>query len=554
MNQKEITKLIEKNPDITDILENIKKTNYILENNLTPKVIGLISGTYENQIFLENRFKQTNLFKSSYIFSTLEEIRKQNFLGTLAFYQKLKKLNIDISDDVILCGMVFGKGERLYPITNALRNMKPSMLTAKSIEINNKILEETLIETAVKYFTLVSYYLKENKFYGILDKWGDEIQIPGIDLFKNNQDLSDVDLIKIVSEQIVNETTAKEKDWVSYDENNNLLRQIPRRPIKKFDKLFEQKLVKKNNENQYVCGVSLGPVAISYRLLETATIIFKEEIEKPGVYFDFDPYLIMALCLANEKNGRNLWELERDEKINKLDKMMIQNQFGKDFFDKILSLKNEFEKTHNKKLNLKILDFKEVYWADLGLHNKMREYFMSLKEKSRFGFITREISNIPHITDKNENRIINSNINKTKITNSVIINSNIKSGIIKDSVIINSNYNKADINNSFTIGDRAFSLKAESDSGSVKTISKDHIHIPEKHRHVSIPLTEGITHFKVSEDDDLRKINNLETPIRENPKSFRQLYQDVFLISQEDSEKSILELEKEILDKIESED
>ncbi|MEM0465540.1 MAG: hypothetical protein QXW97_02455 [Candidatus Pacearchaeota archaeon] len=548
-NEKE--KLIKIYPELCDILNNIKKVDEILEKDLSPKIIGLISGTEENRIFLEKRFKETKIFKSSFIFSTIEEIRKQNFLGTLVFYKKLESLPIIFKDDVVLCGMVFGKGERLMPITNAFRNMKPAMFTPKIIQINNKMYQETLIESAMKYFTLVSFYLKEKGFRGILNKWGDEIQIPAVDLFKENVDYSDTDIIKVVSEQIVDETTAKEKDWVGYDKNNNLLRQIPRRPIEEFEKLYNQGIVKKNEKGQYICGVSLGPVAVSYRFLEIAKEVFADEIEKYGCYFDFDPYFIMAIALTQEKNSRELWEKERDKKINELDKMMVNNHYGKDFFDKILSLKKEFEKKYNKKLKMKTLNFGKVYWADLGLHNRMREYFMSLRELTRDGLIAREISGIPQEADENNNRIVNSELGDVEIKNSVIINSKINKGKIIDSVIINGKFHRAELNNSFSINDRSYSIKSEKYSGSIRTISMNHIDVPEKSRHVSIPLKEGIFHFIVSEEDDLRNEYFLSNPIRNNDRSFRKLYEDVFLISYEESEKIRLEFEKKIIEKIE---
>ena len=542
--------LLQKYPEIADILKNIKKNQEIIDNDLTPGIIGLITGSEENRKYLEKRFQRSNIFKSSKIFSTHEEMRKSNFLGTLLFYNKLKRTFLDIKDDVILCGMVFGKGERISPITHALRNMKPIIPIAKTIKIKDRLEQEILIETALRYFSLVSHYLKERGFKGILDKWGDEIQIPGIDLFSNHEDLTDCDLIKVVSEQIVNPQNSKEKDWVSYDDKNNLLRQIPRRPIEEFDKLFDSGLVRKNEKGEYICGVSLGPVAVSYRLLDLACEIFKEEIDKKGVYFDFDPYLIMALALTQSKDGKIFFENERDKKIDELDNMIIKNQYGNNFYDKVKYLKEEFERRYNKKLIMKVLNFGKVYWGDFGQHKAMREYFMGLKEESREGYISRLIAGIPEEKDEFGNRIVDSIIGDVYIRDSVIVNSRIEKGIIIDSVVINGIYYKAELTNSFSVGDKAYSIKINKHSGSINTLCLDHITVPENHRHVSVALKDGVKHFIIDEDNDLRCELNMNHPVCLNDRSFRSLYKDVEDITTEESEEITFSIEGQLIEKI----
>lgn len=553
MGSEELENLLKLHPELLSILNNIQKTKEILDNNLGPKIIGLISGNEEDRLFLEERFNQTKIFGAgSKIVSVREETRKGNFLGTLLFYKKLKEfdyLNMLLKDKTVLCGMVFGKGERLSPITHAFDNMKPSMPTFNSIKVSDRIIQETTIESALRFFSLVSSYLESKGFSGILDKWGDEIQIPGREFsYQKNDSFKEYDIIKMVSEQTVNPDNAKEKDWVGYDEDNNMTMQIPRRPIEKFQELAEKGLVKVKNRN-YVCGISLGPVAISYRLLDISLEVFKDELETKGVYFDFDPYFLMALTLANKQNGRIEWEKARDNGINKLDEMMIKNKYGFDFFSKVKSIIDIYEKNYLKKLIVKVVDLDNLYWADIGQHKSMRETFMSLKENTREGFISRQIAQIPHEKDINGNIIVNSVIGKNvSITNSVIINSRINKGMINDSVIIDCHYHHADINNSFTVSDRVFKIKSHKNSGSIRSLSNRELIIPESSRHVTIILPEGSFSFTVEEKHDLRNEQNMAFPVNNNKYSFRELYDLVSKHQRKELNEKREKLEKEILD------
>lgn len=532
--------------NLNKILENIKKTQEILKFGKGPKIIGFISGNESDRKYLNTRFNRTQIFNDAEIISVLEETRKGNFLGTLCFYKELENLNIPLDDKIILCGFVFGKGERLFPITNTLKNMKACMPTAKSIKKENFLEQEILIEGALKFFSLITNYLDNKGFKGIVNKWGDEIQVPGNDLESLNVDYNDADIVKFISEQTVTADTAKNKDWNSYDNEGNLTRQIPRRPIEEFEKLYQKGVVKKNEKGEYVCGISTGSVAISHKLIKVASEILEDEIEKNGTYFDFDPYFLMALPLTNEPDGREIWEQERDEKINELDNMMIPNKYGDDFFDKITNIRKIFENRYGK-LKLKIFDLGPLYWADLGLHKAMRKNFMNLLKDDSEGFISREIAEIPHNKDENGNRIINSKIGKTIIENSIIINSKIVKGNIKNSIVIDGIYYNVDLNKSFTISDRAFSLKAEENSGSIKTISSEHITIQQGTRHVSIPLRERNLNFTVDEEEDLRDKTKLSIPIKNNEISFRELGEIIDKIDFEEFQESREKAEKKVI-------
>jgi hypothetical protein len=542
-------KLILENPELGIVLDNIKKNQGILESGKGPAIVGLISGNINHKKYLDDRFNKTKIFHGK-ILSVLEETRKGNFLGTLNFYDNLKKSGLDFKDRVVLCGMVFGKGERLYPITNVLKNIKPSMPTPKTVVTEEGIDQETIIESALRYFSLTSSFLEEKGFRGILNKWGDEIQIPVVDLSLNNADFKNTDVVRFVSEMVVTPYYAANKEWVAYDKDNNFTRQITRRPIEEFEELHREGIVEKNDDGSYVCGANLGPVAVSYEFLEIALEIFKEELEREGFYFDFDPYFLCALPLVMEENGREIWNKERKEEREKINKMIIPNEYGEDLFGKLQSFVKKFEEVYDRSLNMKVVNLGDTYWADFGLHKTLRKNFMDLLEDTKEGFIGREIAGIGHIRDENGNIIVNSDLGGADVKNSVIINSKILSGRVSESVIVDSLFKDVDFSKSFSIGDRVVTMKSREGGGSVKTLSKDPVVVEEKIRCVSVPLKEGVFCFKVHEEEDLRDINKLEKAILNNKISFRDLWKAVDEMGFEEHEELRKRVEKEVLEYI----
>jgi len=80
---------------------------------------------------------------------------------------------------------------------------------------------------------------------------------------------------------------------------------------------LEKRGIKPKSDGKYYAGVSMGPVAVSYDVLEIALEVFKDEMMAEDVYLDFDPYFLMALAM---KDDRDAWESleEKSDQIGTL--------------------------------------------------------------------------------------------------------------------------------------------------------------------------------------------------------------------------------------------
>jgi len=278
-----------------------------------------------------------------------EKTREGNFLGTLLAYKKIKKILFSEAVEqgvpnpeqatkeklhamVVLVGMIFGQGERMSPYTQLRAVKKPSIdSTSPKYGEDETVTESELsaIEEAMLYFTPVAAYLKAGGWTGFLDKWGDETEIPSVDiqrLIGSGVTFEGFDIIKVVqvmTKEQISEEHAIEKDWVLADKNGNMLAQIARagkvdNPVDVlWDKITETARGLGLEEGEFQVGVSLGPAGLSFEVLDIAEKVFEEEIHRDGIYFDFDPYLLMAVAMKGDE-AAFLSELKQDTKLQDL--------------------------------------------------------------------------------------------------------------------------------------------------------------------------------------------------------------------------------------------
>ncbi|MBF0252572.1 MAG: hypothetical protein HQL29_02035 [Candidatus Omnitrophica bacterium] len=515
-----------KNGRIDNILGNVALTkSYILNSNNVKNIV-LVSGTEMERVFWMNRFKASskllfNKNNSTNIFSFEEKIgnkcRQGNFLGTLLAYNFFKKEavrnGIKYEDTTAIFGMIFGSGKRLSPFTQILRNCKPSISAAcGTMEI-----EESLM-----YIAPLVKYLEKGGFKGVLDKWGDETQIASVslDITKlSGCEFQDFDIIKFVEKSEVNEHKAMYYDWVVCDGDDNLAAMVSRVPGSVADRGGCAGVLR--NERDRVLadvrggsfGVSLGPVAVSYRLLEVFCEVFHDEILKEGIILDFDPYLLMALTF---KGNKKEWEkVSRDCSVPGL-------------FEKAENVKKIYTEKYGKEPAIKVFDLgKDIFWMDMGNHTNMRKKYMLLNENTPEGDIARSIEGIGSQRDDRGNIIINSFIfDGTYLEGSIVIDSKVTgSGKIKNSVIKNSSFKDVDFNGAFAI-DSHRSGHTELAEGAGLYFSfggnSDDLVLEEGMRQGTLLTENGPVDMMVSEKIDLKDKNNYEKKILNNTISFKE--------------------------------
>ncbi|MBF0217105.1 MAG: hypothetical protein HQL30_08945 [Candidatus Omnitrophica bacterium] len=556
---------------IKNILANIDLAKRNIRENRNIRDVVLVLGNEKDRNYWEKRLALTscNVFNADgkTRITALEEklgekTRQGNFLGTLLAYSRHKDIqnpnpnheprlssvalakegttpvlrsfseggNHDLNK-VILMGMLFGKGERISPFSQIECGCK-SAIASVSIPDKEKIGYRMLseIEEALMYFSPVAKYLEEGGFEGILNKWGDETEIPSIDLAQGASlegKYAAYDIVKFISRVRVTGSLAANKDWVAYDSNNTLITQIARADKNELIRRLEQSGIERSDDGEYYAGVSLGPVALSYRFLDVALEVFSEDMDKTGVFYDFDPYLIMAFALGADNKK---WErmVSDDPKLNALagPRGMVP-----DLYDKVRKTAAVFRERHGRELTVRVIDLGDnVFWTDIGQHDRMREKYLALTEDTEFGKIARKIEGLDDKRDENGNIVVNSEISPDMaVRDSVVINSrllgkgSIRSSVIKDSLLNNSEMFRA-----FSVlCHRTGNTVLKENSGIYRSLgcSLDGLLLEPGMRHGTLLSPRGPIDMSVSETSDLRdKEKNYDNPVFGNPISFGEAY------------------------------
>jgi len=571
------------------ILSNIALARENIAKSANAKTVVMVTSTDEDRARWQKRLEDTSPYifnrdGGTFVLSLREKIggklRTGNFLGTLLAYSRLKEVAAasgkDIRDTVSLMGMILGRGERISPFTQIEGNSKPAIISSapRIPEIKKRILV-TEVEEALMYFSPVAKYLEKGGFRGVLNKWGDETQIPSIDISEDpDKDSFSYDIIKFVSVVKMTDELAEQKDWVVFDGDDNIVAQLSRNKksvlIKEL-KQYEGRGTK--DEGQRMSGVSpafakatagkrptshvprptshgisLGPVAVSYDFLDIALEVFDNDIKKEGVSLDFDPYLIAAFAVDGD--------IEKWDDLLRSDPAMrfVAGPKGMipDLFEKAGKIKDVFKEKKGRDLRMKVIDLGEgIFWADIGQHKAMREKYLALADDGPTGTVTREIERVPHVRDNNGNIIVDSHIGPSvDIKDSVVIGSTVNSGKIRKSVIKESVLGEVDMNGAFAVlCYRAGRTILKTGSGIYRSLGKaaETLVLDKGMRHGTFISHAGHFDMKVSEDTDLRdRKKNYETPVFGNKLSFRDAYEMMAGVS----ERELEELRRSYIDEI----
>ena len=533
--------------------KNIQLARKLSDQSKSVKLVALVSGSdadcrnWKSRMdliapYIFNRDKSTMVL--SMVERTGKKTREGNFLGTLLAYRNIKEASLkseySYREHVSLIGMVFGRGERMSPVTQAEGDCKPAIkVTPALIDIDGKNEALTAIEEALLYFSPVAKCLENRGFRGVLNKWGDETQIPSVDLSSgtcNGDDLADYDVIKMVSVMEITDELARQKDWVVFDEKNDMLAQVSRGDKNVLIGQLKKLGVKPREDGKFYAGVSLGPVAVSYNVLDVALEVFGKEVEEDGIHFDFDPYFLMALAM--EASAAEEWykRAEDDPGLKETTDMIP------DFFEKVQTLKELFAEKNGRGLKFKVVDIgKDTYWSDIGQHSAMRAKYLSLNANDEKGSLAREIANISSDRDADGNIIINSKIaGGVSIKNSVIVNAAISgNGGIDGCVILDSEFCDIDASGAFAVrSKRTGKTVLKEKSGLYNSLGSDDLVVEEAMRHVSVLTSSGKVDLRVKEDTNLRdKDNTYNVPIFDNDLSFEDAYKEMFGLDIEELER-----------------
>lgn len=415
----------------------IRANQQIVQSNSGPRLVTVVSGSEADHQYWQDRFVRArqDIFRadgSTQILSVCEGTRKGNFLGTLNAWAETQR-QIDTLPDLALMSMVFGKGKRFSPFTQATGNRKPAFLTPKHLQTADTY--ATTADISNLYANRWLQHLERGGFRGLVVKWGDEAIIPGIEW--GWEDFSQVDAVRFVWKTEITDNLAREKDWVAIDARTNLMAfQFSRQEAD----LLRSRLASLPSD-EVVVGVNLGSLAVSYDFLEAALEVFAADVADPHLWNDWDPYTWIALCCRDEAQWQG--ELDHEARLGKTGLRDLTARYP-DFFGKTQRLRQTLEARTGRPLAIGILDFGDAFWMDLGLHVTLRTSMESMTTDSDRGKAARELFGIPHERDSRGNIIVGSQLPEgMDVRDSVIIDTVITdaASIIHKAVVVGGRHN-----------------------------------------------------------------------------------------------------------------
>lgn len=501
---------------------NIRKYHAIIEQNLGPRVVNIVSGSQADQLYWQDRLQKTrqDIFRAdgeTMVFSSLEKTRKGNFLGSINAWEALREaMHGQDFPAVMLMNMVFGQGTRLSPFTQALSNRKPAFPTPKCSS-NGEIYLSTA-DAAAMSATLWLRHLEAGGFKGMVIKWGDEAVIPGKIWEEGSNQYQDVDGLRFVWQTEPNEDLAREKEWVQFDaETRQMTYQFTRQGLAGLQKRLS------GSGKERCIGVNLGSLGISYRLMEAAKEIFSEDIRDESKWVDWDPYTWIALACKSETDWRA--EAAFEERIGKRGIRELEMRLP-DFYVKIKRVRQLFRERYGRPPMIKVLDFGQPYWMDWGLHLSLRRSLEAMTTDSDQGAASRELFSLPQERDHRGNIILRSEVpSDADIRNSLVIDSIItdSQSIINKGIVVAGRHRLLDIAEGgsalFCAADRM--LLNGPNAIAFKWCGEE-TKLDEGDRRTNLYLTDGVVEMCTNESQTNYDGENYSQPIMGNPISFKE--------------------------------
>jgi len=413
--------------------------------------------------------------------------------------------------------MVFGKGKRLSPFTQALGNCKAAIPTPYVSPTSGESLRGGDLSSL--YARSWMDTIERAGFRGVVVKWGDEAMIPGIEWELGADAFADVDAIRFVWQTEPDETLAREKEWVVLDGSTGLMvTQYPRENLAAIQGRRERL-----GRRSLAMGVNLGSFAISYPLLDAALEVFGEDVADPARAVDWDPYGWLALNSADGAEWED--ELAHEAAAGRSGMAAFCRRYPS-FFGQMHEVRARVQDRTGRPLRVGVLDFGECFWVDMGLHSRLRESLEQLTSREPAGAVTRALFGITQPPDECGNIVVNSSLPPgADVRGSVIVNSQIADprSVIHDGVIVGGKHGRVSMPEggvalfcaldalTFT-GPRAVALRSVGDSVTLGEGGR-HTVLFSPDRQAPLSGSESITSYDGPAYDD---------PLPDNPLSYAE--------------------------------
>lgn len=514
---------------ITNWQQNILTYRSLIDQNLGPNVVNIVSGSLPDQAYWQERLEKTrrDVFRAdgeTKIISSLERTRKGNFLGSINAWMAVKSaLGGQELPPVMLMNMVFGLGKRLSPFTQALTNRKPAFPTPMRSSAGEIYL--STVDAASMSATLWLHHLEANGFKGIVIKWGDEAIIPGKIWEDGSPKYQDVDGIRFIWKTEPTEDLAREKEWVEFNAHSfQMTCQYTRQPL---EGLRERILA---GGPDHLIGVNLGSLGISYHLMEVAQEVFQGDVREENKWVDWDPYTWIALTCQTETEWRA--EAALEDQSGKTGIRDLEKRLP-DFYPKIEHMRSLFKNRFGRYPMIKVLDFGTPYWMDWGLHLSLRRSLEALTTDSDQGLVARDLFNLPLERDNNGNILLRSSIPQgADIRQSVLVDTIITDpqSVIHGGVVVAGRHHRLEMPNG---GSALFcatdGMKFSGPHAIAFKVIGNEFQLAEGDRLTSLFFTDGTVEMRSNESLISYDGENYSLPVMNNPISFEKTTRRMYL-------------------------
>lgn len=520
------------NEQLTDaVRRNIEITEALFREGEPPSIIGTVSGSAGAQRFWQERLDQVRgLFRAEEALSFHEDLPVNQAFGLLLLWQRLRP-HLTPGKGALIA-FVFGEGSRAAPLTEAEGGQKPAIASFAAMGEGDQRRYLSTVELALRYFAPIELYLRRSGFDGMVVKWGDEIQIPTLDLGGRDPRLEGADVVRFVSMRPITEDTAANKDWVGVDADGNITAFIPRRPLAEMEPLADRGLVRRRG-GQLFGGVNLGSVALSRVFLDVLLEELSEEVNDPDADRkkrpDLDPQLFTVLtiaAIADPAARAEAWATALSENAS----MRSLDGHLPGILERMRKVIETLEAKQGRPIRMVALDFCDQYWGDIGQHRKMREMYAALGAEGPTGEIARAIAGLEVEPDVDGNYVDPASRlgPGVRAKGSVFIDAQIEEGEISNSVLVGTRAATVEAEEAFDVGSVAPGLKLGAEAGTYRVVSAQPVEVEAGARLTTVFGSEGPVSMRVHEDTDLRnKAETYDTPILGNPVSFAELHRDV---------------------------
>ena len=509
------------------ILRNIDHTNTLFQSGLPPQVIGTVCGSESARRFWQKRLDEVQpAFRAREAISFHEDLPVNQAFGVFLLWHRLRD-HLKAGDGALIA-FVFGEGTRATPFTETDNGQKPAMSSFVKLTGAPVQRQLSMVELALKYFAPVESYLRRSGFDGVVVKWGDEVQITNRDLSGTDPLFDGADIVRFVSKRAMTEFDALNKDWLGVDSRGQVTAFIPRRPLVEMRALADRGIIERRGD-ALIAGINLGSIAVSRALLNELLSEFEGEVLDPTADRssrpDLDPQFFTALIIATieePEERRREWDRYRGELQTLRD---LEKNFP-NILDRIRRAVDRFSSKHERPPRIVAMDFGDQYWGDVGQHRQIFEFYLALNDRSAAGKIARALAGLPEIRDSNGNILVDSNVGKAHIVNSVLIDCEIEEGEIVSSVLIGTCGQTLHSREAFDVESRVRDMTLEKRAGAYKVVSSTAVIASSGERMTTLFLPDRpAVLMRVHEDTDLRdKPATYNVPILGNPVSFREAH------------------------------